>query len=87
MPKIVQFTHPGGEHKPDKNNKTHKSWNKGKHQRKFLNAFDPSKVIWIFRYYQDVVNSSMKRNWGKHCSEYVKNINAGKINVRIDIKE
>lgn len=39
MPKIVQFTHPGGEHKPDKNNKTHKSWNKGKHQRKFLNAF------------------------------------------------
>lgn len=32
---FVQFTHPGGEHKPDKG-KNFKSWNKGKHQRKFL---------------------------------------------------
>jgi len=32
---FVQFTHPGGEHKPDKG-KYFKSWNKGKHQRKFL---------------------------------------------------
>jgi len=32
---FVQFTHPGGEHKPDKG-KSFKSWNKGKHQRKFL---------------------------------------------------
>lgn len=39
MPKIVQFTHPGGEHKPDKDNKAHKSWNKGNHKRKFLNAY------------------------------------------------
>lgn len=36
MPKIVQFTHPGAEHKPDKNNGNHKSWNTGGHKRKFL---------------------------------------------------
>lgn len=35
---IVQLTHPGGEHGSDRGNKTHKSWNLGKHQRKFLNA-------------------------------------------------
>ncbi len=32
---FVQFTHPGGEHRPDKG-KNFKSWNQGKHQRKFL---------------------------------------------------
>jgi hypothetical protein len=36
MPKIVQFTHPGQEHKPDKENRNHKSWNTGAHKRKFL---------------------------------------------------
>ena len=44
MPYIVQFTHPGAEHQPDKNNIHHTSWNKkisknGKingHKRKFL---------------------------------------------------
>lgn len=36
MPKIVQFTHPGLEHKPDRVNGNHKSWNTGKHKRKFL---------------------------------------------------
>ncbi len=36
MPKIVQFTHPGSEHGPDKGNKSHKSWNAGTHKRKFL---------------------------------------------------
>ncbi len=36
MPKIVQFTHPGGEHKPDNENKNHRSWNMGTHQRKFM---------------------------------------------------
>lgn len=36
MPKIIQFTHPGSEHKPDKRNGNHKSWNTGQHKRKFL---------------------------------------------------
>lgn len=36
MPKIVQFTHPGSEHKPDKKNSNLKSWNTGNHKRKFL---------------------------------------------------
>ncbi len=36
MPKVIQFPHPGKEHRPDKNNKKHKGWNKGGHQRKFL---------------------------------------------------
>jgi hypothetical protein len=36
MPKIVQFTHPGPEHKPDLKNGNHKSWNTGNHKRKFL---------------------------------------------------
>ena len=36
MPKLVQFTHPGAEHKPDRNKHNHKSWNTGKHKRKFL---------------------------------------------------
>jgi len=34
---LVQFTHPGGEHKSDKGKK-YKSWNYGRHQRKFLKA-------------------------------------------------
>lgn len=36
MPKIIQFTHPGSEHKPDQKDGNHKSWNTGKHKRKFL---------------------------------------------------
>jgi hypothetical protein len=36
MLSIVQFTHPGGEHKPDKKNGNHKSWNTGAHRRKFM---------------------------------------------------
>lgn len=36
MPKIVQFTHPGGEHSHDRYNSTHKSWNIKQHKRKFL---------------------------------------------------
>lgn len=36
MPKIVQFTHPGSEHKPDKKNGNIKSWNTGAHKRKFM---------------------------------------------------
>lgn len=36
MPKIVQFTHPGPEHEPDKRNGIHKSWNTKDHKRKFL---------------------------------------------------
>ena len=31
---IVQFIHPGGEHRPD--NHDHKDWNAGPHRRKFL---------------------------------------------------
>ena len=38
MSKIVQFTHPGAEHKHDKLKVNHKSWNTGKHKRKFLCA-------------------------------------------------
>lgn len=34
---IVQFTHPGGEHKPDRG-KSFKSWNVGGHKRKFMLA-------------------------------------------------
>jgi len=34
---IVQFSHPGGEHSPDRG-KDYKSWNKGKHKRKFMLA-------------------------------------------------
>jgi hypothetical protein len=34
---IVQFTHPGSEHGPDKGQKT-KSWNNGDHKRKFLSS-------------------------------------------------
>lgn len=34
---IVQFSHPGGEHNPDRG-KDYKSWNKGKHKRKFMLA-------------------------------------------------
>jgi hypothetical protein len=36
MSAIVQFTHPGSEHGPDKGSKILKSWNLGKHQRKFI---------------------------------------------------
>ena len=36
MFKVIQFPHPGEEHGADKKSKTHKSWNKGKHRRKFL---------------------------------------------------
>ena len=36
MPKIVQFTHPGKEHAPDTNKSKIKSWNTGKHKRKFV---------------------------------------------------
>jgi len=43
----------------------------------FLNTLDSSKVIWVFRHYLDVAKSSMKLNWGRHCKEYVENINAG----------
>jgi hypothetical protein len=35
-PHIVQFTHPGDEHRPDSENPLHKSWNTGNHKRKFL---------------------------------------------------
>lgn len=38
MPKIVQFTHPGDEHKPDIKEGNHKSWNQSRHKRKFLLA-------------------------------------------------
>ena len=36
MPKVIQFTHPGGEHKPDNSSLNHKDWNEGLHARKFL---------------------------------------------------
>lgn len=36
MPSIVQLTHPGSEHGPDKRRGKLKSWNKGNHKRKFL---------------------------------------------------
>jgi hypothetical protein len=36
MPQIVQFTHPGPEHGPNKRGGNHKSWNTGSHKRKFL---------------------------------------------------
>ena len=48
MPSIVQFTHPGPEHGPDKRNGILKSWNKGKHKRKFLissGAYADSELI------------------------------------------
>lgn len=35
---FVQFTHPGGEHGCDRGSTNFKSWNYGKHQRKFLRA-------------------------------------------------
>ncbi|GHV90236.1 hypothetical protein AGMMS50268_07390 [Spirochaetia bacterium] len=36
MPRIIQFNHPGFEHKHDKGDKHHKSWNDGRHLRKFM---------------------------------------------------
>ena len=36
MPRIVQFTHPGQEHGPDRTNPLQKSWNTGPHGRKFM---------------------------------------------------
>lgn len=36
MSTIVQFTHPGSEHEPDKKGGNHKSWNDGQHKRKFM---------------------------------------------------
>jgi len=38
MQKIVQFTHPGAEHGPDSQARSHKSWNYGAHRRKFMRA-------------------------------------------------
>lgn len=38
MPHVVQFTHPGQEHGPNRGSKNHKSWNTGAHKRKFLAA-------------------------------------------------
>jgi hypothetical protein len=35
-PKIVQFPHPGPEHRPDKGKGNIKSWHTGKHKRKFM---------------------------------------------------
>lgn len=35
---FVQFTHPGGEHGADSRSANRKSWNYGRHQRKFLRA-------------------------------------------------
>lgn len=36
MPTVVQFTHPGKEHGPDKDDPNFTSWNTGPHKRKFL---------------------------------------------------
>lgn len=36
MPQIIQFTHPGAEHRPDSPGGHHKSWNIGPHRRKFM---------------------------------------------------
>lgn len=36
MPQIIQFTHPGAEHRPDRGASNWKSWNIGNHKRKFL---------------------------------------------------
>lgn len=33
---FIQFPHPGKEHKPDKNNPNHISWNQNAHKRKFI---------------------------------------------------
>lgn len=38
MPSLIQFTHPGYEHGPDRGSKNFKSWNTGGHRRKFLAA-------------------------------------------------
>jgi hypothetical protein len=38
MHQIVQFTHPGAEHGPDSQAKSHKPWNYGAHRRKFIRA-------------------------------------------------
>ena len=38
MPSIIQFFHPGGEHRPDSDCKTYKSWNMGAHKRKFMKS-------------------------------------------------
>ena len=40
-----------------------------------LNDFKDSKAIWMFRNYNDVINSSLKKGWGKHLKEYVIKIN------------
>ena len=39
MPKIIQFTHPGPEHKPDKKGGQITSWNKSGHKRKFIETY------------------------------------------------
>lgn len=38
MAKIIQFTHPGAEHKPDVKGGDHKSWNTCGHKRKFMHT-------------------------------------------------
>lgn len=35
---VIQFNHPGGEHRPDAPGAAIKNWNRGSHQRKFMSA-------------------------------------------------
>jgi hypothetical protein len=38
MSRIIQFTHPGGEHGSDRNTPLNKGWNTGGHKRKFMHV-------------------------------------------------
>jgi hypothetical protein len=40
----------------------------------FLEEFNSSYATWIFRHYYDVVNSCIKKNWGKKYREYITKI-------------
>jgi len=42
-----------------------------------LDYFNDSKAIFIFRHYMDVINSSMRLDWGEHLKNYVQNIYKG----------
>lgn len=40
----------------------------------YLEEFNSSYAIWVFRHYYDVVNSCIKKNWGAKYKEYITKI-------------
>jgi len=43
----------------------------------FLDDFPDSRLIFIFRHYADVVNSSMSLGWGEYCENNIERISLG----------